>query len=129
MVKTKKSEPVVTKKTIGQLIYHTRDALTFTPLILVETSTTDNDITKKYYTVERKNPTTLADSLFGFGSGSSARVAVGNFFAYCADAGKAFNQGVTFGYADMAVLEFCNNEMFDELEAKHDANLKASSNG
>jgi hypothetical protein len=129
MSKSKKPEPVVTQKTIGQLVHHKRDDVVFTALILVETSITDNGVTKKHYTIERKNPKTLSDSLFGFGAGFSARIAVGNFFSDCADPDKAFNQGVTFGYADMAVLEFCNNEMFDEFEAKRDANVNASSNG
>lgn len=129
MAKAKKIETPFGLKTIGQLVHHQLDSVSFILLVLNESTTTLNGITTRHYTVERKSPKSLADSLFGFGSGTTASVAVGNFFEYCADANKAFNQGVTFGYADKAVLEFCNNEMFDELEAKHNENLKAQSNG
>jgi hypothetical protein len=71
----------------------------------------------------------LEDLVFGYGFGNTARDAVSEFFNYCAARNATPSHGVSYGYADEAVLEFCNTEMFDELQAKHDANLKVSSNG
>ena len=126
---SKKTPSLQTTKIIGQLVHHRLNDTSFTQLVLKETLATKKSITTKHYTIERKDPKTFVEVIFGFGSASTARGAVTAFFDFCANRNTTFQQQVTFGYADEAVLEFCTNEMFDELEALHQKNVTAKSNG